>query len=653
MSSASDFVIENGVLIKYVGPGGDVVVPEGVTEIGAYDFRDPSRSSFRNCTKVTSVVLPNSLKRIGSYAFSDCNNLDTIVFPNEMEFVAGGAFDDTLWKEKQPKGFVRAGNVLLRYTGESPEVVIPDGITVFANGAFVFCKQIESVVVPTSITKIARGTFQYCSKLYEIKLPETLQAIGDAAFDGCSSLERITIPDSVNEIGKDVFKSCNPKLIIHYGGKQYAALPKSSRAYMQFLWLRGEEPFSLPQEGIIKKEIFRLKKEYFAALKWGGSDVDAWRRCDDQQEGKLLTKLQAQEKLPWDDVNALNCYLSCGKWSIEEIEQYSMAILDQQHPQMAAALLSYKNQHFTDEKTKNATEKRLESQLDPTSPEVIKESWRFLKDSKTGGYKITEYIGCEAFPVMPEMIGRIPVTAVSNEAFRGCMCLKGMTLSENLKLLGQAAFADCYNLEEIRLPNGLKNLPKSIFRGCEKLKRVELPAQLETIEPWTFSPRCDAYEKISFANFQLEEIIISKDNPFFGTADGVLYEKKSGKILHFPAKKKSFVVPSEITKIPSAAFALSEIGSIVLHPEIVQIGSMAFYGCTYLQRVNVPSGKTKEIGMYAFAHCTNLEELHLPANVKKIGAFAVDLDSKLTIFAPAGSYAEQYAKENNIPFVAE
>ena len=38
MSNASDFIIENGVLRKYVGPGGDVVIPEGVTEIGIKAF---------------------------------------------------------------------------------------------------------------------------------------------------------------------------------------------------------------------------------------------------------------------------------------------------------------------------------------------------------------------------------------------------------------------------------------------------------------------------------------------------------------------------------------------------------------------------------------------------------------------------------------
>ena len=38
MSSASDFIIENGVLTKYVGPGGDVTIPEGVTSIGDNAF---------------------------------------------------------------------------------------------------------------------------------------------------------------------------------------------------------------------------------------------------------------------------------------------------------------------------------------------------------------------------------------------------------------------------------------------------------------------------------------------------------------------------------------------------------------------------------------------------------------------------------------
>ena len=44
MSNASDFIIENGVLTKYIGPGGDVIIPEGVTEIGFKAFAGSKKS---------------------------------------------------------------------------------------------------------------------------------------------------------------------------------------------------------------------------------------------------------------------------------------------------------------------------------------------------------------------------------------------------------------------------------------------------------------------------------------------------------------------------------------------------------------------------------------------------------------------------------
>ena len=46
----SDFIIEDGVLKKYTGPGGDVVIPKGVTEIG--------RESFAGCQSLRSVTIP-------------------------------------------------------------------------------------------------------------------------------------------------------------------------------------------------------------------------------------------------------------------------------------------------------------------------------------------------------------------------------------------------------------------------------------------------------------------------------------------------------------------------------------------------------------------------------------------------------------------
>ena len=48
-----------------------------------------------------------------------------------------------------------------------------------------------------------------------------------------------------------------------------------------------------------------------------------------------------------------------------------------------------------------------------------------------------------------------------------------------------------------------------------------------------------------------------------------------------------------------------------------------------------------------------MTDICLPASILEIGADAFKDCHKLTIHAPAGSYAETYAKENNIPFVVE
>lgn len=67
MSDASDFEIdENGVLVKYNGPGGDVVIPDGVTSIG-YD-------AFADCRSLTGVIIPDGVTSIGDGAFCYCFN---------------------------------------------------------------------------------------------------------------------------------------------------------------------------------------------------------------------------------------------------------------------------------------------------------------------------------------------------------------------------------------------------------------------------------------------------------------------------------------------------------------------------------------------------------------------------------------------------
>ena len=70
------FEVRDGVLIRYTGPGGTVMVPDGVTEIG--------KRAFEGCSTVTDVVFPQSLRTIGDYAFLNCRFLQYPAIPERV-----------------------------------------------------------------------------------------------------------------------------------------------------------------------------------------------------------------------------------------------------------------------------------------------------------------------------------------------------------------------------------------------------------------------------------------------------------------------------------------------------------------------------------------------------------------------------------------
>ena len=85
MSHTSDFIIENNILTKYVGPGGDIAIPAGVTEIGILAF-------FRQRALLQSVTIPDGVRVIGRNAFWDCRNLVAVTIPEGVTTIGEVAF---------------------------------------------------------------------------------------------------------------------------------------------------------------------------------------------------------------------------------------------------------------------------------------------------------------------------------------------------------------------------------------------------------------------------------------------------------------------------------------------------------------------------------------------------------------------------------
>ena len=100
LAAGSDFVIKDGVLIKYKGPGGDVVIPSNVNYIGewAFSFCDDLTSvtivdegtipggfiigygAFTGCENLTSITIPERVVHIMDQAFFGCSNLKDVYY---------------------------------------------------------------------------------------------------------------------------------------------------------------------------------------------------------------------------------------------------------------------------------------------------------------------------------------------------------------------------------------------------------------------------------------------------------------------------------------------------------------------------------------------------------------------------------------------
>lgn len=212
-----------------------------------------------------------------------------------------------------------------------------------------------------------------------------------------------------------------------------------------------------------------------------------------------------------------------------------------------------------------------------------------------GRAEIVNYKGSAENVKVPSRIGKLMVTAIGKEAFLDAgWSVRDITIPEGVTSIGDRAFAGCHILRSINFPNSLTQIGADIFLDC-----------------------CAGVD-----------IQIAPDHPVLEIVDGVLYEKTADRLI---------------------CMLSTRLGGVV-----VQADGSVDYSYTYV----IPEGIC-EIDDGAFNRgdiedengvTLNKGNITIPESVKAIGkrAFAAHLH-RLTVIP--GSYAEQYAIDNNIPYV--
>ncbi len=161
-----------------------VTIPSSVKSIG--------NGAFERCTGLTSITIPESVTSIGYCAFYKCTGLTGIMIPDSVTSISYDAFDDTAWYNSQPSGDVYAGKVYYEYKGTMPSntsITIKDGTKGIADFAFNGCSGLTSVTIPDSVMSIGFVAFRNCSRLTSITIPGGVTSIGDNAFNWCTGLD--------------------------------------------------------------------------------------------------------------------------------------------------------------------------------------------------------------------------------------------------------------------------------------------------------------------------------------------------------------------------------------------------------------------------------------------------------------------------------
>ena len=641
------------------GQGSDIVIPETVTyNDTTYTVTAIGDNAFAT-SEITRVVIGDSVKSVGRYAFVNCTGLKNVTIGKSvptLRYRKGSAYfyafkgcdniTSLTWNavhcsdlggmgttnidqvtigsevEVIPENFVNSSLIA--------ELIIPNSVTTISSGAFANCYLMSDVTIGNSVTSIGASAFFNCELLENVDIPNKVTTIGNSAFKNCYSLRNIDIPNSVTTIGDGAFANCYSMSDVTIGN----SVTSIGGAAFGDCW--SLEEINIPSS---VTQIIR----------------GAFGGCE-KLSRVHITSLEAWCSILFDYYSSMS-------------ENYREGT---SNPLYYAHHLYLNSQEITD-------------LVIPNSVTAI------------NGFA---FIGCSG---LKSVTLHNSVNSIGESAFMGCSGIKSIAIPNSVTNIGYWAFKDCTGLTNVTIGNALAGIAGNVFSGCSELSSIRvaddnpvydsrencnaiietesntlmvgcqgtiIPRSVTSIAPEAFEGRgnltsifipktvtsigIETYLDYSYnqethstdtvyryyyynpfaACNALASIIVEEGNPVYDSRDNcnAIIETATNKLI---VGCKNTIIPNTVTAIGGGALSgCTELTEINIPNSVIAIGDRddfygAFGGCTGLTKVTFGNSVTT-IGTAAFMGCTGLTNIDLPSSLTTIGVQAFAFCTGLT-----------------------
>ncbi len=458
-----------------------------------------------------SIIIPQSVTKIGKGAFSKLEGLRTIVIPGTVKIIDNDAFRGNTVLEKVviQEGVEVIGQEAFRECRALKQIELPSTLITLGGMAFCSCDSLTSINIPPNVSSVGHNLLNGCGNLKSVVISEGVTFIANSMFAGCYKLKRIEISSTVKQIGGEAFRGCKDLTEIDLVnnedfGYQNGILSDAKGNEIFFvsdIILKSNPTFTIPEgiktfaynianynnitkimvpksvNNIINTASFPTSLEEIEVNPENENYISE-NKCLMSKDRKNLICCFSKEKeitLSTEIVNigraafrtAQNLENITLPESVETILNEAFAPLSKLKTLYLGEKVSYLNSGFM---TENSSGNRTMADvtISPKNPNyMIKDNIIYSKDGKKI-IKVLKYI------------------------------TGSYIVEDNVEIIGDGAFNTQRNMTEVILKNNVKEINDS-FTYCANLERVEIGSGIERISAGAFT-----------SSSKLSEIIIHK-----------------------------------------------------------------------------------------------------------------------------------------------